>query len=308
MDSPRAAPARRLSPRHTPAGQAGDSSLRVLTRAGHTSSSKRLCPRRPSITTRRSAVVHTTVPAIWGCPAKDPKRSQIGASRAWQSSSRPLHRSTSTSLSRSSRLSTILSVRPPLPAGPLNGTVATVAPRRSSSAHTPSRASSSYRFGRSRASWIRDASRPEGVRQDSPGLALHFGHGRARHPRAMWSADGFAVVRWPHGSRHRAPGAARHVGHHSSSHRARSLTAIPPSRAERPRRRCEAALFSRHRADAAVRRRSAGSDQGQPWKCSDAASLVFRPHSVHQFHLGRISAAAAVHSGSGELQAIRARR
>ena len=37
-------------------------------------------PRRPSITTRRSAAVQTTAPAIWGCPAKDPKRSQTGAS------------------------------------------------------------------------------------------------------------------------------------------------------------------------------------------------------------------------------------
>ena len=29
-----------------------------------------------------------------------------------------------------------------------------------------------------------------GVRQDSPGMALHVGHGRARHPRATWSAVG----------------------------------------------------------------------------------------------------------------------
>ena len=76
----------------------------------------------------------------------------------------------------------------------------------------------------------------------------------------------------------------------------RDRSARPPRRAGRPRGRCDAALLSRHRADLEVRRRSAGSDQGQPWKCADAASLVFRPHSVHQFHLGRISAAAAVHS------------
>ena len=56
------------------------------------------------------------------------------------------------------------------------------------------------------------------------------------------------------------------------------------------------ARFRRHRADPAVRRRSAGSDQGQPWKRGDIAALVFRPHSVHQFHLGRTSGAAAVHS------------
>jgi len=64
---------------------------------------------------------------------------------------------------------------------------------------------------------------------------------------------------------------------------------------ERGRRRRNAAPLSRHRADLEVRRRSPGSDQRQPWKCADA-SLVFRPHSVHQFHLGRIPAAAAVHS------------
>jgi hypothetical protein len=58
---------------------------------------------------------------------------------------------------------------------------------------------------------------------------------------------------------------------------------------------CDAALLSRHRAGPAVRRRSAGSDQRQPWKCAAEASLVFRPHSVHQFHLGRIPATAAVH-------------
>jgi hypothetical protein len=83
-----------------------------------------------------------------------------------------------------------------------------------------------------------------------------------------------------------------------TTHRAteRDRSTRPPRRAERPRRRCDAALLRRHRAGPAVRRRSAGSDQGQPWKGADAASLVFRPHSVHQFHLGWVSAAAAVHS------------
>jgi hypothetical protein len=83
-----------------------------------------------------------------------------------------------------------------------------------------------------------------------------------------------------------------------TTHRAtqRGRSPRPSHRAERPRRRCDAALLGRHRADPAVGRRSAGSDQGQPWKRADVAALVFRPHSVQQFHLGRISAAAAVHS------------
>jgi hypothetical protein len=60
--------------------------------------------------------------------------------------------------------------------------------------------------------------------------------------------------------------------------------------------------------------RSAGDQPGQTksaWKCADAASLAFRPHSVHQFHLGRIAATSAVHSDflpSRNLQAFRARQ
>ena len=50
--------------------------------AGGTSCSKPSSPRRPSRTTRRSAVVHVTVPAICRWPANDPKRSQTGASSA----------------------------------------------------------------------------------------------------------------------------------------------------------------------------------------------------------------------------------
>jgi len=70
---------------------------------------------------------------IGGWPANDPKRSQTGASSAWDSSSRLVHASTCTHSSPSRRLSTIRSVRPPRPARPLNGTEAIVAPRRSSS-------------------------------------------------------------------------------------------------------------------------------------------------------------------------------
>jgi len=85
--------------------------------------------------------------------------------------------------------------QPLRPARPPKGAVAIVARLRSSSPCTSSGSCSSYRPGRSRASWTRDASRPEGVRQNSPGLALHLGHGRARQPCATWSADGFAVAR-----------------------------------------------------------------------------------------------------------------
>ena len=151
-------------------------------------------------------------PAICGCPANEPNRSQIGASSAWQSSSRPVHRSTSTSSSPSRRLSTILSARPPRPARPLNGTTATVAPRFSSSSQTAVADRSSRPPGRSRASCVRDASRPDGVRHGSPAGVLHVGHGRARHPRAMWSRVSVRVL-LKDDVLQRAPGAARHVGH-----------------------------------------------------------------------------------------------
>ena len=123
--------------------------------------------------------------------------------------------------------------QPPRRARPLKGAVAIVARRRSSSPCTSSGACSSYRLGRGRPSWTRDASRPEGVRQNSPGLALRLGHGRARQSCATWSADGFAVARKHHGSRHLAPGAARNVGHQSSNYKARSLTA-PSARIRAP--------------------------------------------------------------------------
>jgi len=66
--------------------------------------------------------------------------------------------------------------QPPRPARPPKGAVAIVARGPSSSPCTSSGSCSSCRPGRSRASWTRDASRPEGVRQNSPGLALHLGH------------------------------------------------------------------------------------------------------------------------------------
>jgi hypothetical protein len=152
-----------------------------------------------------------------------------------ESSSRLVECSTSTSSLPSSRLSTILSMRPPRPARPLNGTIAIVAPRASSSRQTASPPSSSRRPGRSLASWVREASRPDGVRHGSPAVALHVGHVRPRHPRATWSPVGGLVLRW-YGERQRVPGAARHVGHHSLSHSARSLTTRPV--VDAPPRRC----------------------------------------------------------------------
>lgn len=82
-----------------------------------------------------------------------------------------------TAISLSNVSMAVIAVSPRPVAADSASTHAIVAPRRSSSAHTSSCASSSYRLGRSRASRIRDPSRPEGVRQDSPGIALHFGHG-----------------------------------------------------------------------------------------------------------------------------------
>ena len=130
-----------------------------------------------------------------------------------------------------------------------------------------------------------DRTRPGPPRiSDTPALA-------SRAPRATRSAAE------PYGTTVSGIGRPARPGKSDTSPRARERdrSPRPPHRAEGPRRRCDAALLSRHQAGPAVRRRSAGSNQGQPWKCADAASLVFRPHSV-QFHLGRISAAAAVHS------------
>ena len=136
------------------------------------------------------------------------------------------------------RLRTILSVWPPRPARPLNGTTAIAAPRRSSSCQTGSPEISSCRPGRSRAVCACEASRPDGVRHGSPLSALHLGHGRARHPRATCSFVGDLVL-LRYDVRQREPGATRHVGHHSSSHSARSLTACPV--AEAPPRHCSSA-------------------------------------------------------------------
>ena len=56
----------------------------------------------------------------------------------------------------------------------------------------------------------------------------------------------------------------------------RDRSSRPPRGAGRPRRRRDAGLVSRHRADLEVRRRSGGSDPGQPWKFADGVA-VFRP-------------------------------
>jgi hypothetical protein len=84
----------------------------------HTTSSKRSPPRRPAITTDRSAADHVTVPTMRGCPANSPKRSHSGAASAYASSSRPTQRSTLTSSSPSRRLNTIAPTRHPRPRHP----------------------------------------------------------------------------------------------------------------------------------------------------------------------------------------------
>lgn len=80
-----------------------------------------------------------------------PDRSHTGASSAYVSSSRELHRSTSTSCPPSTRERTIVAVLPPRPERPENGTTAIAAPRRSSSSQTSVPQSSSARDRRSRA-------------------------------------------------------------------------------------------------------------------------------------------------------------
>jgi hypothetical protein len=107
-----------------------------------TTSSNASLPRRPAITIERWGSAHVTAPQIEGWPANTPYRSQIGPSSAYVSSSRAVDRTTSTSLSPSSRLRMIVSTLPPAPAHPENGTTAIVAPRRSSLSHTSSCSSS----------------------------------------------------------------------------------------------------------------------------------------------------------------------
>jgi hypothetical protein len=185
---------------------------------------------------QRSATDHVTVPRIQRCPTNWPYRSHTGPSSSSASSSRPLHRSTSTTSCPSSRLSMIVSVVPPRPAQPENGTTATVAPRRSSSSHTASRPASSRRPGRSRAACGREASRPDGVWHGSPSSALQVGHGRSRQPRATCIlCAGLRRFRDEYRScRQREPGAAQQNGHHSPSHARRSLNRCPVRRQARP--------------------------------------------------------------------------
>jgi hypothetical protein len=157
--------------------------VRALGRRHATTSSNASPPRLPAITIERKPSTHVSVPRIGGWPANTPYRSQIGPSSAHVSSSRAVDRSTSTSFSPSSRLRSIVSTLPPAPARPENGTTAIVAPRRSSFSHTSS-CSSSPRARRNRAACGRDASRPDGVRHISSGIARHVGHERLRQPRA----------------------------------------------------------------------------------------------------------------------------
>ena len=90
--------------------------------------------------------------------------------------------------------------------------------------------SDSCRPGRSRAVCAWGASRRNGVRHGSPLSALHFGHGRARHPRATCSFVG-DVVLLRYDVRQRKPGATRQVGYYSSKDSARSLTMCPVAEA-----------------------------------------------------------------------------
>jgi len=202
----------------------------ACTRHHASASSNASPPRRPAIRMQRSASVHVTVPRIQGWPANWAYRSHTGPSSASASSSRPLHRSTSTSASPARQLSVIVPVLPPPPARPENGTTAIVAPRHSSSSHMAWRAASSRRPGGSRAVCGWEASRPDGVRHGSPESARHVGQRRVRHPRAMCrhaAGPQRALYEYRCLSRQRVPGAARHSGHHSASHARRSLTAGP---------------------------------------------------------------------------------
>jgi hypothetical protein len=77
-----------------------------------------------------------------------------------------------------------------------------------------------------------------------------------------------------------------------TTHRAteRDRSPRPLARAEHPRRRCHAALLSRASAGPAVRRRSAGSDQGQPRKCAGSVAgfpSTFRPRVSPRTDSGR---------------------
>ncbi len=124
------------------------------------------------------------------------------------------------------------------------------APRRSSSAHMSSRASSSYRPGGTAA---RGSAMPRGRRAcdtTCPGPP-RISDAAALATRARCECRRLRGCSMASGSRHLAPGAPRRVRHHSSSHGARSLI-VTPRRAERPGRRCDAALLSRHRAGLAV--------------------------------------------------------
>ncbi len=167
-----------------------------------------------------------TVPRIQGWAANDPYRSHTGPSSASANSSRPLHRSTSTSSAPTKRPSVIVPVDPPPPPRPENGTTAIVAPRRSSSSHTACGATKSRHPGGSRAVCGWEARRPDGVRHASPDSTLHVGHGRSRHPRATRIlCVGLARLQNSNRSRRqREPGAARQSGHHSANHARRSLT------------------------------------------------------------------------------------
>ncbi len=170
-----------------------------------------------------------TVPRIQGCPTNWPYRSHTGPSSASASSSRPVHRSTSTSSSPANPLSVIVSVVPPRPARSGNGTTAIVAPRRSSCSHTARRAASSRRPGRSRTVCGWEAPRPDGVWHGSPG-------NRSRQPRATCIlCAGLERFRDQYRSRRqREPGAAQQCGHHSSRHAQRSLNRRPVRRQARP--------------------------------------------------------------------------
>ena len=212
---------------------------RPVTRRPPQTADRRAC-RRLTITTVRFSPAHDLA-ADERLPGERPEPIPHRRSSAYASSSRELHRSTSTSPSPPTRDSVIVAVLPPRPERPENGPTAIVAPRCSSSSQTVAPQSRSARPGRSRAEWTCEASRPLGVRHGSPADALHVGQLRSRQPRATCMRVAGGTLR--HGSRrHRVPGAARHSRHRSSSHARRSLTRrsgdvpLRPTHPRRPQR------------------------------------------------------------------------
>jgi hypothetical protein len=127
--------------------------------------------------------------------------------------------------------------------------------------------------------------------------------GTARPPRPCTSGTTARASRAPRGARWAASSCGSTASGSATQVLRDTSGTIPQARARgrsrhvlsSKRRPGAGARLSRHRAERVVRRRSAEPDRGQPWKCMSTRS-GFRPHSVHEFHFGRIPTVAAVHS------------